>query len=192
MAADLSYLVHDHLGPSRYPDYVASVIWGECPLPGTEAYEQHKAMMPQQFHFHFQRVAGLPKPLVAGREHLHLRHFFDNISFNAGAITGGDLDRYVADYSQPGAVRCASGVYRAFETGALENREWRMANGRCRVPALGLSGEHSLQAKEAAATLDEMYENAEPSLVCDSAHCIAEENPDDFTRQVLAFGERHS
>ncbi|OMP81730.1 Soluble epoxide hydrolase [Diplodia seriata] len=212
MAADLSYLVHSHLGirksihvvghdiggmvahayASRYPDYVASVIWGECPLPGTEAYEQHKVMMPQQFHFIFHRVADLPEALVAGRERLYLRHFFDKISFNARAITGDDLDRYVADYSQPGAMRCAFGVYRAFETDALENRAWLAANGKCRVPALGLSGEHSLHAKEAAGMLDEMYENVETALVCDSAHYIAEENPEDFTRQVLAFVGRHS
>lgn len=212
MAADLSYLIHTHLGirqsihvvghdiggmvahayASRYPDYVASVIWGECPLPGTKAYERHKTMMPQQFHFVFHRVADLPEALVAGREHIYLRHFFDKISFNAQAISQDDLERYVGDYSQPGAMRCAFGLYRAFETDALENREWLMSNGKCRVPALGLSGELSLHAKEAAWMLDEMYENVETALVCDSAHYIAEENPEDFIRQVLAFVERHS
>ncbi|EKG21383.1 Alpha/beta hydrolase fold-1 [Macrophomina phaseolina MS6] len=212
MAADLSYLVHSHLGirqsvhvvghdiggmvahayASRYPDYCASVILGECPLPGTDVYEKHKMMMPQQFHFVFHRVADLPEALVAGREDIYLRHFFDKISFNAGAITQGDLDRYVADYSQPGAMRCAFGVYRAFETDALENREWLMANGKCRVPALGLSGEHSLHAKEAAWMLGEVYEDVETALVEEAAHYIAEENPEDFVRQVLAFVERHS
>lgn len=212
MAADLSHLVRTHLGirqsvhvvghdigamvahayASRYPNHVASVVWGECPLPGTSVYEKHKALMPQQFHFVFHRVADLPEALVAGREDVYLRHFFDKISFNAGAISRDDVDRYVADYSQPGAMRCAFGVYRALETDAEENREWLRTAGKCRVPALGLSGEHSLHATEAASMLDEMYEETETALVSDSAHYVAEENPAGFVSSVLAFIERHS
>lgn len=62
MAADLHTLLHDHLGvkgevhvmghdiggmiahayAARFPDDTASVIWGECPLPGTSFYDEVK------------------------------------------------------------------------------------------------------------------------------------------------------
>lgn len=62
MAGDLRALVRDHLKikekihvvghdiggmiafayASRYPNDVASLIWGDCPLPGTFAYEDIK------------------------------------------------------------------------------------------------------------------------------------------------------
>ena len=72
MARDLFLLICDHLDiksrihlighdiggmiahayASQYPEHVASVIWGECPLPGTSSYEANKRL-PEQFHFMF-------------------------------------------------------------------------------------------------------------------------------------------
>jgi pimeloyl-ACP methyl ester carboxylesterase len=42
---------------SRYSDEVASVVWGECPLPGTRVYEAEKSSV-TQFHFCVPRRAG--------------------------------------------------------------------------------------------------------------------------------------
>lgn len=211
MARDIFRLVHDHLGihtkvhvvghdigamiahayATRYPECVASVVWGECPLPGTTAYENDKRD-PAQFHFVFHAVADLPEALVAGREEVYLRHFFDKNSLGTDAISQEDLKRYVADYAQPGAMRCAFEVYRAFEVDARENREWREAHGKCKTPTLGLHAEMFRHAQEAPGMLDEMYEAYKAVVVEQCGHYIAEERPEDFVALVLDFVTKHT
>lgn len=211
MAYDLVVLIHDYLDisepihivghdiggmiahayASRHEDQVASVVWGECPLPGTAAYEQNKHMT-KQFHFMFQSVPDLPEALVTGREKIYLKHFYDKLAYNTGAITPADLEHYTLMYSQPGALRCAFGVYAAFETDADQNREWLREKGKCPVPALALSGNRSGHETEAEAMVNAMYENVEVAVVKDSGHYIAEENPQDFVQKVLAFVGKHS
>ncbi|KAJ9625590.1 hypothetical protein H2203_004349 [Taxawa tesnikishii (nom. ined.)] len=137
-----------HAFAFRYPGRVASIVWGECPLPGTASYYRDKGLV-QQFHFMFHAVPDLPEALVSGRERIYLAHFFDKISYNAAAISDADLDHYVLSYSQPGALRCAFAVYAAFEDDAKWNKEWLARNGRSSVPALALSGDRSRHAEEA-------------------------------------------
>lgn len=89
MAADLHTLVRDHLGikepvhvvghdiggmiahayAARFPEDTASVIWGECPLPGTGAYERGKNGA-EVWHFTFHWQGDLPEALTVGRERL--------------------------------------------------------------------------------------------------------------------------
>ncbi|KAF2136493.1 uncharacterized protein K452DRAFT_292341 [Aplosporella prunicola CBS 121167] len=211
MAADLAELVHEHLGvtervhvvghdigamvahayAARLPGRVQSVALGECPLPGTAAYERDKRM-PAQFHFVFHSVGDLPEALTAGRERIYLRHFFDKLAYNALAIPDTALDHYARDYEQPGAMRCAFGLYRYFEADAHDNADCRRRNGKCRVPALALSGEFSRHAADAQDMLREMYESVDVAEVRASGHYVAEENPADFVDKLLAFVRRNS
>jgi pimeloyl-ACP methyl ester carboxylesterase len=212
MATELFSLVHDHLGitqaihvvghdiggmvahayVTQYPGHVASVIWGECPLPGTSVYEANK-VMPEQFHFVFHSVPDdLALSLVTGREKLYLNHFFSKQSFNAQAISPFDLEFYALQYSQPGALRCGFEVYRAFEEDARENREILRLKGKCTRPVLILSGAQSRHAREARKMVDEVYAGEiQVDEVKDSGHYIAEENPEGFVQAVLAFVHRH-
>ena len=213
MARDLFSLVHDHLGitqpihlvghdiggmvahayATQYPEHVASVIWGECPLPGTSVYEVNKRM-PEQFHFVFHSVPDdLALSLVAGREKIYLNHFFSKLSFNAQAISPLDLEFYTLQYSQPGALRCSFEVYRAFEQDARENRESLRLKGKCTRPVLILSGSQSRHAHEAREMVEEVYAgDIQIDEVKDSGHWIAEENPEGFVQAVLAFVYCHA
>lgn len=180
-----------HAYASRNPDKVASVVWGECPLPGTSAYEEDKKSV-AQFHFTFHAVPDLPEALVAGREAIYLQHFFEKISYNGAAISQGDLAHYAFMYAQPGAMRCGFELYRAFEEDAKENKQWLQDNGKCKVPCLVLSGERSRHAEQAKEMASEFYASAEVGLVEEAGHYLAEENPDVFARRVLDFVGRHS
>ena len=73
-------------------------------------------------------------------------------------------------YSQPGALRCAIDVYRAFETDAEDNRQWLQKNGKSKVPALALSGERSFIAKDAESMVNEMYEDVSNAVVEGTGH----------------------
>lgn len=209
MAADLLKLIRIHLNirepvhlvghdiggliayayASRYSEHVASVAWGECPLPGTSAYEASKDSL---WHFSFQSVPDLPEALVAGCERIYLQHFFDTESYNSTAISSQDLEHYTSMYSQPGAMRCAFGIYRAFERDAEENKVWVEEKGRCRVPTLALNGAMSPIAEMAERSVAEVHEDVQIMRVKESGHNVAEENPEDYVKNVLAFIEKHS
>ncbi|RMZ70034.1 soluble epoxide hydrolase [Pyrenophora seminiperda CCB06] len=206
MAEDLHILIQSHFGikekihvvghdiggmiafayVSRYPNDVKSVIWGECPLPGTSYYEAVKGT-PDVFHFVFHQVPDLPEFLIAGKEREYLKHFFDKISYNSSAITPADLEDYVLSYEQPGAIRAGLEVYRAFEKDAEENRKWVAEHGKVKVPSLLMNGKEFMLAQSAAGMAEEYHEGAEIWTVSDSAHYIAEENPHGFIEGILEF-----
>ncbi|KAF2877051.1 soluble epoxide hydrolase [Massariosphaeria phaeospora] len=211
MAEDLHYLLHHNLKiqekvhvvghdiggmiafayVSRYAEIVASVIWGECPLPGTELYEQIKGT-PDVFHFVFHQILDLPEALIAGREREYCKHFYDKQTYNSAAISPADLEHYALAYSQPGAMRAALGTYRAFEQDAKENREWLSAHGKVKVPSMGMVGKEFLFGPHIEKMLEETTEGAEVFVVEGSGHYIAEENPKAFIDGVLEFVGKHS
>jgi pimeloyl-ACP methyl ester carboxylesterase len=206
MAEDLHILVQDYLGikdkihvvghdiggmiayayASRYADDVASVIWGECPLPGTSSYEEVKAT-PALFHFVFHQIRDLPEALIAGKEREYITHFYNKLAYNSAGITNEDVDVYTLAFSQPGAIRCGLEVYRSFEQDAKENRDWLKENGKVKVPSLLMMGAESGLKELAAAMATESHEDAEVLEVGASGHWIAEENPEGFVKGVLDF-----
>ncbi|KAF2125244.1 soluble epoxide hydrolase [Dothidotthia symphoricarpi CBS 119687] len=210
MAEDIFMLIRYHIGikrkihivghdiggmiafayASRYPEHVASLIWGECPLPGSTFYEQVKSM-PDAFHFVFHRILDLPEALIAGREAIYLKHFFDKQSYNGGAITQLDLDFYTNAYSQPGAMRAGMNVYRAFEKDAEENIKLIEERGKTKVPTLGMAANNFILKDHTVDMMEEMHNGAEITIVENSGHYIAEENPDGFVDMVLGFVSKH-
>jgi pimeloyl-ACP methyl ester carboxylesterase len=178
---------------ARYPERTASLVWGECPLPGTQVmHEDRTTHSVQQFHFIFHSVPDLPEALVAGREEVYLNHFFTKIGYKLNAITKDDLDHYVHMYRQPGAMRAAFNAYRTFPQDGEENQGWIAEQGKCKVRSLGLSGARSRYVELAAGMMREAHEDGTFSTaqVPEANHYIAEENPDGFIEEVLRFIER--
>ena len=103
------------------------------------------------------------------------------------------MDFYGEVYAQPGAMRCAFGVYRAFERDAEENREWVEREGECKVASLVLSGEKSRHREEARGMALEVTEPEmlEEGVVKGAAHYLAEESPGGFVKAVLPFLDAH-
>lgn len=123
---------------------------------------------------------------------MYLNHFFSKLSFNANAISLSDLEYYALQYSQPGALRCAFEVYRAFEEDTRENLESLRLKGKCMRPVLILSGAESRHASEAQEMVTEVYGgHMQVATVEDSAHYIAEENPEGFVRVVSEFVSKY-
>ncbi|KAI1386828.1 soluble epoxide hydrolase [Hypoxylon trugodes] len=177
---------------AKHPSRVASVNWGECPLPGTSVHtEDRTTHAVQQFHFIFHSVPDLPLALVAGRERIYLSHFFQKLAYNTAAIKEEDLDHYVRCYEQPGAMRCAFEVYRAFEQDAKECEEWISSYGKLSLPALCMSGDQSRHLDDAAKMFAEVHQRGTYEVVAipESGHYIAEENPEMFVAEALRFIE---
>lgn len=175
-----------HAYVTQFPDDVASIIWGECPLPGTKYYENNKHS-PALWHFAFQGISDIAEALVAGKERIYLKHFFDRLSQNPDCFSEQDLDFYTTQYSQPGSLRCHFQEYKMFETDKLYNLAWKEKNGKVKNRAMILSGDASFIRENALEMAEEMYANVEYGLVANSGHYIAEENPEDFVKKVLSF-----
>ncbi|RMY70989.1 hypothetical protein D0863_05434 [Hortaea werneckii] len=173
----------------QYPERLKSVCWGECPLPGTQTYYRDKQDLKrqvQQFHFIFHQVPDLPEALVKGNERAYITHFYNKIGYKVDAFSKEDIDQYAAAYEQPGAMRCAFGLYRAFEKVEKPGEQY--------VPTLILSGERSHHRAEAEEMALEVTENdkLQIGIVKDAAHWLAEENPAGFVEELLAFIKQHS
>jgi len=91
----------------QFPDSVASVTWGECPLPGSTFYEKKHSS--QLWHFDFQsHMPDVAVALVQGKERMYLKHFYDRVVQNQAALAPEVLDYYVQQFSAPDALRCAT------------------------------------------------------------------------------------
>ena len=211
MAEDLHLLIHEHLGIKQrihvvghdiggmialpyamlYANDVASVVWGECPLLGSNFYEENKGI-PAAFHFVFHQIPDLPEALIAGREKIYIKHFFEKQSYNSGAISAEDLEHYALAYSQPGAIRAGLEVYRAFERDAEENRQLVKKHGKCKVPTLNLNAAKFLLAQNAESMLADWVVSPEFVALEESGHYVAEEDPEGFVEAILKFVKRHA
>ena len=177
-----------HAYVAQFPSHVASVVWGECPLPGTTFYDETKHSDPL-WHFDFQARSDIAVALVAGKEKMYLKHFYDRFAQNPRAFTNEDVEFYAMQYSMPDAMRSGFYVYKMFETDAVHNRKWLKENGKVEVRTLILSGEHVFFTAKALEMAREMYSNVEQAIVEGSGHWLAEENPKDFVKKVLGFVE---
>ncbi|KAK3203830.1 hypothetical protein GRF29_106g747938 [Pseudopithomyces chartarum] len=170
---------------AQYPDDVASLIWGECPLPGTEFYEEIKGTA-DVFHFVFHQIQDLPEALIAGRERLYLQHVFDKMCVESAYMTPEDLEHYVLAYSQPGGIRAGLELYRAFEKDAEENRKMIKSNGKIMVKSVGMFGEGSFLVTKARNMVEEVTAGEVKIVTVGGAgHYIAEEKPGTFVDEVL-------
>jgi pimeloyl-ACP methyl ester carboxylesterase len=196
MAADIHTLMQDHLGvkdpvhvvghdiggmvahayAAKYAEDTASVSWGECPLPGTTAYEEFKHT-PGVWHFTFHWQTDLPETLIQGKERVYIKHFYDRLCNRPEAINVHDLDYYEKMFAQPGAIRSGLDLYRAFHQDVEENKEMLKKDGKCRVRAQSLNGAKSFLEAIAKDMIGEMYEDWSQATVADSGHWCAEENP---------------
>ncbi|KAF2655061.1 alpha/beta-hydrolase [Lophiostoma macrostomum CBS 122681] len=211
MAEDLHKLLYSHIGISGkvhvvghdiggmiayayaqlHGESVASLVWGECALPGSQLFDAIKGLE-DVFHFLFHQILDLPEALIAGKEDVYIRHFFDKQTVVADFLDREDFEVYVQAYKQPGAMRAALNVYRAFGEDARRNREWLKENGPIKVPSLGLFGGGFKLAELADGMVQEMCQGGEVRAVEACGHNIAEERPGEFVNEVLEFVGRHS
>ncbi|KAL1624316.1 hypothetical protein SLS56_007936 [Neofusicoccum ribis] len=165
-----------------------ALLTTEPRLAHPRAFDARRAR-PDHFHLLFHAVPDLPEALIAGREEAYLRYFFDRQAYARDAVA---LAEYVADYALPAALRCGMGLHRALEADGEENREWLAREGRCRVPALGVSGARSMHVEDArGGMLEEMYEVVELCELEETGHYVAEESPEAFVEVMVEWAGRH-
>jgi pimeloyl-ACP methyl ester carboxylesterase len=206
MAADLHHLVHRELGIEgpisvvghdlgsmlgfayalRYRDDVVSLTTMEAPLPGTDYYEQRKVAK-TAWHFDFHANPDIAVYLTHGRERWYITRFFDDLTYQPGAITNADVDVYARAFEAPGAMRALCEIYRELDHDADIHRTDIAANGKLTVPVLASGGGAQTLAANYAPMCEEVAIDVTGHLVPDAGHWVAEENPDYFCRMFIEF-----
>lgn len=187
---DLGMLV-GYAFATLYPDDVERLVLMEAPIPGTKAFQSvatTRFSEAKLWHFHLHGAAdNVAEMLIAGSEFPYLRSFYVRLSSNPDAISLADVQRYVADYTAPGAMRAGLELYRAFVTDEDDNRRMLSEKGKLKMPVLGLGGTASFFLPLAEEMLSEVAENVTVRPIEDSGHWIAEEQPDAFLRELRRF-----
>ena len=96
-----------------YPNLVDRLVMMDDVPTRIVARDLNASIAKAYWFFLFHLVPDLPEALITGREHISLRHFFSDWTYNPSTISGKAFDTYVRAYQAPGAVRGAMADYRA-------------------------------------------------------------------------------
>jgi pimeloyl-ACP methyl ester carboxylesterase len=123
-----------------YPESTRGIMILDVPLPGIEPWDAIKAD-PALWHFGFHQTADLPEQLIAGREFIYFRAFFDRFALRREAISDQDIARYVQAYAGVERLRAGLEFYRrAYPTSETFNAATRSP---LRVPIVLAGGDRA-------------------------------------------------
>lgn len=170
-----------------YPEATRGVMILDVPLPGIEPWEEIKAD-PLLWHINFHRTPDLPEQLIAGRQAVYFRHFFDLGTADPAAIGAADRARYVEAYAAPEQLRAALEMYRAMPAGGTFVAPEPSAPDLPLVLAGGDQGFGPLLPGIAERLQMHGWTDVSVELIENSGHYVADEQPD----AVAALIERYA
>lgn len=170
-----------------YPEATRGVMILDVPLPGIEPWEEIKAD-PLLWHINFHRTPDLPEQLIAGRQAVYFRHFFDLGTADPAAIGATDRALYVEAYAAPEQLRAALEMYRAMPAGGTFVAPEPSAPDLPLVLAGGDQGFGPLLPGIAERLQMHGWTDVSVELIENSGHYVADEQPD----AVAALIERYA
>ena len=170
---------------NAYPDTVSKLVVIESNIAGFGMEKSMNVAEGGSWHFGFF-MSEFAEKLTEGREREFLTDFAfkGKLVFDKNAFSQADIDEYIRRYTKPGGMTAGFNYYRT----ALDDAKYNQANfkGKLQMPVLAIGGEKSL-GEGVAASLKLVAENVESTVIKDSGHFIAEEQPEELTKQVLTF-----
>lgn len=151
---------------------------------GIENYPMLSKQRKSLWWFPFHNVRGLPEELVAGREEIYLRWFYENSAFNKTAFKDEDISEFVRCYSSPGGMKAGFEYYRAIARDVEQNLE--QLQSKLTIPILALGGEKSF-GLDAYESWKVAAENLKGAVILGSGHYIADEQPEALLGELLPF-----
>jgi pimeloyl-ACP methyl ester carboxylesterase len=178
---------HDMGGPTAYayasahPEDVSRLVILDVALTIDE--DESAQYYKRLFHLSFHAEPDIAVALVSGRERTYLTHFYRNC-YNPGAFTHEDIDEYIAAFSAPGAMRASMAHYGAAPIDIKQRQE--MAKTKLEMPVLALGGSMSFR-KGVLHSCKKVANDVRGGIIEGAAHWVAEEQPEELNRQLLAF-----
>lgn len=170
------------------PAAVRTVTVMETLLPGVEPFAEADLDVPL-WHGEFHMVPGLPEALVADRQAVYFRYFFETGTTDHGVISDADVEHYARAYGDADHLHAAFEVYRAIPANAAFNAAHSDAVD---VPLLLVGGEHvfgpALSAVAENLRAHFGWTDVAVEIVAAGRHYLTEERPDD----VATLIERHT
>ena len=164
----------------RYPAQVRGVMLLDTPIAGVGGCEDlftSSAFWHIGFHQTMQGETGLAELLVADREHRYFRSHIDRFAAYPDAISNADLAIYAQGYEGPQRLAAGFALYRAIPLDIACNER---RTGTVDPPIQLAFAEycHATVLPEVAAGLGEAgAHHVETSIIADSGHWVAEEQP---------------
>ena len=172
----------------RFPDATRTVTIIEGPIPGIEPWLDLGVDVPL-WHGEFHMIPGLPEALVADRQAIYFRYFFEVGTSDHGVISEADVQHYADAYGDPDRLRSAFEIYRAIPANMAFNAG---QTGPIDIPLLLVGGEHVFGPILArlAANLRASYgwSDVGVEVLTGGRHYLVEERPD----EVAGLIERHA
>lgn len=172
----------------EFPEHTSTVTVMEMPIPGIEPQLAATVKAPL-WHVPFHMTPHLPEALVAGRQTIYFRYFFNQFTADDTAISEADVAHYAAAYRDPDHLRSAFEFYRAMPTNAAYNSEHTESID---VPLLLVGGEHLFGpiVPRIAESLHTNYGWSDVGIhiVNGAKHYLVEERPDEIVELI----ERHT
>jgi haloacetate dehalogenase len=141
--------------------------------------------------FTFLGVPDLPEALIAGNEEAFLTHFYRTWSYNPQMLRPEEVEVYVKNYQQPGAVRGSCADYRAIGEDVAQDLE--DADTLIDCPVLSIWGSESDVVGKAYDMREVWRGMVSGDLrtvgIPECGHLCQEERPDVVNAELLAFLE---
>ena len=169
-----------------HPEDLSGVAIIDIPIPGIDPWDTVRSA-PWAWHFGFNSTRVLAEALVAGRQEIYFRHFFNDFAVTPSAISHADRKAYADAYSKPESLRAGFEFYRTFPQDEAYNRSHQDALS---IPILLAGGDHSggpmLPALEkglraAGAT------SVKEAVIPNCGHWVAEEQPQALVQTIEDF-----
>jgi pimeloyl-ACP methyl ester carboxylesterase len=174
----------------RYPTQVRGVMLLDAPIAGLGGCEDlftSSAFWHIGFHQSMQGDTGLAELLVAGREHRYFRSHIDRFAAHPEAITDADVAVYVRGYQGPRRLAAGFALYRTIPLDIASN-ERRTGTVDPPIQLAFAEYSHATVLPEVAAGLGEAgARHVATSIIADSGHWVAEEQPAEVAAAINRF-----
>lgn len=168
----------------EFPEHASTVTVMEIPIPGIEPQLIPEVNAPL-WHVPFHMTPDLPEALVAGRQTIYFRYFFNQFTADKTAISDADVAHYATAYRDPDHLRSAFEFYRAMPANATYNAEHTEPID---VPLLLVGGEHLFgpilpRIAESLRT-NHGWSNVGVQIINGAKHYLAEERPNEVAELI--------
>ncbi|MEJ7583636.1 MAG: alpha/beta fold hydrolase [Acidimicrobiales bacterium] len=192
LGVDDAYIVGHDVGgwvayayARQFPETTHGVMLIESLVPGLDPPDAPKLTV-SLWHADFQMIPGLPEALVADRQAVYFRYFFDVGLNDPTVISDDEVKHYAAAYGDKAHLRAAFEMYRALPATVAFNAEQR---DPIDVPLTLLGGEHvfapSQPALAALLRAAHGWTDVGFETIAGGRHYIVEEYPDRIVDLVL-------
>lgn len=173
---------------AQWPERAKGLVFIESGLPG---FGQENAMNIAQggsWHFGFNAAGDIAEALVAGREHMFIRHMLhrDKVGlWDRTAIAEADIAVYAAAAAAPGCLRSMFAYYRTLLSHDLQDN-LDFGSRKLMLPVLAIGAEHGYRGA-ALATMQRVAANPQGWIASHSGHYVPEERPAELSERLVSF-----